>query len=162
MNRLLFIFLIIQIPLFSFSQPIDGATGLMKIPSADMQKDGTFIVGGNYLPDAITPNKSFNYNTGNYFFNLTFLPFTEFTYRSTLLSWNGNHNQDRSFGLRLRLIKESKLRPSLVIGGNDLYTTGQELEIISQRTSNRFFIPPLLWLPNIWMLLITGLDLPWE
>ncbi|HAQ19077.1 MAG TPA: hypothetical protein DCR40_07585 [Prolixibacteraceae bacterium] len=37
------------------------------------------------------------------------------------------------------MIKESKLRPSLVIGGNDLYTTGQELEIISQRTSNRFF-----------------------
>lgn len=87
-----------------------------------MQKDGTFILGGNYLPDAITP-EPFNYNTGNYYFNITFLPFLEFTFRETILRWADNINQDRSFGLRLRPLKESKLLPSLVLGGNDLYTS---------------------------------------
>jgi hypothetical protein len=123
MNRQLFILLIILIPSFSIAQPIDGATGLMKIPTADMQKDGTFILGANYLPDAITKFKDFNYDTGNYFFNVTFLPFLEFTYRSTLMSWDGNHNQDRSFGLRLNFLKEKRFIPSVVLGGNDLYST---------------------------------------
>jgi hypothetical protein len=74
MTRLILISLIFLIPIYSFSQSIEGATGLLKIPSAEMQKDGTFILGGNYLPDAITP-EPFNYNTGNYYFNITFLPF---------------------------------------------------------------------------------------
>ena len=47
-----------------------GNTGLMNIPTADMQEQGTFLLGGNYLPDGMTP---FNFNTGNYFANITFL-----------------------------------------------------------------------------------------
>lgn len=126
MKSLLLIGFLFGIHLLSLSQPIDGSTGLLKIPSAMMQTDGTFIVGTNYLPDAITPSP-FDYNTGNYFFNITFLPFLEFTYRSTLLKWDGNHNQDRSFGLRLQLLKETKFRPSVVAGGNDLYTSSSGL-----------------------------------
>lgn len=122
MKRLLLFIILFGIHLLSISQPIEGSTGLLKIPSAEMQVDGTFIVGANFLPDVITP-APFNYNTGNYFFNISFLPFLEFTYRSTFLTWDGNHNQDRSFGLRLRLIKETKFRPSIVAGGNDLYTS---------------------------------------
>ena len=41
-----------------------GNTGLLNIPTADMQEAGTFMGGGNYLPDGMTP---FNFNTGNYF-----------------------------------------------------------------------------------------------
>lgn len=131
MKRLFLIGFLFGIHLLSLSQPIDGSTGLLKIPSAMMQTDGTLIVGTNYLPDAITPSP-FDYNTGNYFFNITLLPFLEFTYRSTLLKWDGNHNQDRSFGLRLQLLKETKFRPSVVAGGNDLYSTGHGI-------SNNFF-----------------------
>lgn len=123
MKRLLLIVFLFGIHLLSISQSIEGTSGLLKIPSADMQSDGTFVVGANYLPDAITPNKEFNYNTGNYFFNITFLSFMEFTYRSTLLIWDGNHNQDRSFGLRIRFLEESRILPSIVGGGNDLYSS---------------------------------------
>jgi len=123
MNRCLLLSFVILIPFFSYSQPTDGATGLMKTPTAEMQIDGTFIIGANYLPDAMTSYKDFDYNTGNYFFNLTFLPFLEFTYRSTLMRWDGNRNQDRSFGFRFRGLKETKYRPAVVIGGNDLYSS---------------------------------------
>jgi hypothetical protein len=122
MYRLILILLIFLFHLNSNSQSIEGTTGLLKIPSAEMQTDGTFILGANYLPDAITP-EPFDYNTENYYFNITFLPFIEFTFRSTVLKWDENTNQDRSFGLRLRLLKESKILPSIVIGGNDLYSS---------------------------------------
>jgi len=122
MKQLIIIFLLVGIHLVCYSQPIEGMTGLMKIPSAEMQTDGTFILGGNYLPATLLPEK-YDFNTGNYYFNITFLPFVEFTYCSTLLRWEGNHNQDRSFGLRLRLLKESRFFPSIVTGGNDLYTS---------------------------------------
>ena len=59
-----------------------GNTGQLNIPTADMQEAGTFMGGGNYLPDGMTP---FNFNTGNYFVNMTFLSFVELSYRCTLL-----------------------------------------------------------------------------
>lgn len=41
-----------------------GNTGQLNIPTADMQEAGTFMGGGNYLPDGMTP---FNFNTGKLF-----------------------------------------------------------------------------------------------
>ena len=99
-----------------------GNTGLMNIPTADMQEDGTFLLGGNYLPNGMTP---FNFNTGNYFANITFLNFVELSYRSTLLKTTrydgkrGYFQQDRSMTARIRPLKEGKYTPALVIGTND-------------------------------------------
>lgn len=106
------------------AQSMSGTTGLLNIPTANMQRDGTFMFGGNYLPEAITP-ESFSFNTGNYYINITFLPFVEVNYRLTLgqTKSTGRYNQqDRSFALRCRILKEGKFIPALVIGGNDLYT----------------------------------------
>ena len=50
-----------------------GVTGLLHAPSAEMQDDKTFIVGGNYLNEQITP-KRWSYGTYNYFLNVTILP----------------------------------------------------------------------------------------
>jgi hypothetical protein len=106
-----------------WGQPLNGTTGLLNVPSADMQAEGTLFLGANYLPDAVTP-ADFDYNTGNYYFNITFLPFFEFNYRMTLLKMpTGNYNQDRSFGMRFRLLREKEILPALVIGGNDLYSS---------------------------------------
>ena len=43
-----------------------GVTGLLNIPTADMQVDGTFMVGANYLPEQMLPD-FWDYNSGNYF-----------------------------------------------------------------------------------------------
>lgn len=106
------------------AQPTSGTTGLLNIPTAEMQRDGTFMFGGNYLPESITPER-FSYNTGNYYINITFLPFWEVNYRLTLLqtlSTGIYSQQDRSFGMRIRLMKGGRYFPSIVIGGDDLYT----------------------------------------
>lgn len=99
-----------------------GNTGLLNIPTADMQETGTFMGGGNYLPNGMTP---FNFNTGNYFVNVTFLSILELSYRCTLLKTTrydgkkGYFQQDRSMSARIRPLKEGKYLPSAVIGTND-------------------------------------------
>ena len=116
-----------------------GTTGLLNIPTADMQPDGTFIAGGNFMPQEMMP-EAWDYSTGNYFVNMTFLPFLEVAYRCTLLKnkGNGTWNQDRSVSLRLRPLKEGKWWPSVVVGSNDAFTTGQ-LNMFEESTGNRFF-----------------------
>ena len=32
-----------------------GTTGMMNIPTAEMQQTGTFMIGGNYLPKELNP-----------------------------------------------------------------------------------------------------------
>lgn len=99
-----------------------GNMGLLNIPTADMQEAGTFMGGGNYLPDGMTP---FNFNTGNYFANITFLSFLELSYRCTLLKTQrydgkrGYYQQDRSMTARIRPLKEGKYHPAVVIGVDD-------------------------------------------
>ncbi len=101
-----------------------GSTGLFNIPTADMAETGTFRTGINFLPEEITP-RVFSYNTGNYFFNLTYFSFVEFTFRGTLLKSTfmstkpKYQEQDRSYSIRFRLLKEGAKRPGLAIGFND-------------------------------------------
>ena len=61
-----------------------GTTGMMNIPTADRQKPGTVMLGGNYLPKQVMPSR-FNYNTGNYFVSISFFSFLELAYRATLI-----------------------------------------------------------------------------
>jgi hypothetical protein len=112
--------------LFAFSQPTTGTTGLLNVPTAEMQRDGTFMFGGNYLPEAIMPTP-LDYNSGNYYLNITFMPFLEINYRCTFIKVkNGKFNQDRSFAIRERVQREKKYIPAVVIGANDIYTSSLE------------------------------------
>lgn len=126
-----------------YSQYSLGTSGLLTTPSADMHPDGTFTVGGNYIPVGMLP-PNFDKNTGNYFVNLTFMPFMEVTYRCTLeklksqMTEKGYWSQDRSVSLRLRLLKEKKWIPGVVVGSNDAFTT-YELNPFSDEGTNRFF-----------------------
>ena len=80
-----------------------GTTGMMNIPTAEMQQTGTFMIGGNYLPEELNP---FKYNSGNYFVNITFFSFLELNYRCILLKSDYMakkpkfNQQDRSLSVR--------------------------------------------------------------
>ncbi len=111
-----------------------GTTGLLHMPTADMQRDKTFLAGASYLNSNATP--SWRYNTYNYYINITFFPWMEVAYTCTLnkgvpggywpeSTWGKFVNQDRQFSVRLRLIKENywgKYTPAVVIGANDVLT----------------------------------------
>lgn len=115
------------------AQYVYGTTGLLHMPTADMQKDKTFLFGGSYLDIAATPSH-FNYYTFNYYINITFLPWLEVGYTCTLHKavhgnsyfpqyvWGKYCNQDRSFHGKLRIWKEGwwkEWTPQIVIGAND-------------------------------------------
>lgn len=107
-----------------------GTTGLMHMPTADMQKDKTFMGGGSLLSKYATPDV-WNYNTWNYYINITFFPCLEIAYTCTVFDdyiKRGDFlihriNQDRNFSARLRLWKEGWWKdwtPQIVVGGNDV------------------------------------------
>lgn len=117
-----------------------GVTGLLHMPSADMQRDGTFIIGGNLLSKANLPNQyMWGYNSFNYFLNVTFFKRLELAYICTLFkgkegnlywpkeTWGKFVNQDRHFAARFQVIKEGdwwKHMPALLLGINDPTTGG--------------------------------------
>ena len=108
------------------AQQTTGSSGLLNIPVGDIYPDKTMSIGTNYLPEG-QAGERFDYNTANYFFNLSFLPFIEATYRLTLLKVVRNNkrvtNQDRAFGVKWRLWKEKRILPSIVAGMDDIYTS---------------------------------------
>ena len=100
-----------------FSQYVYGTTGLLHMPTADMQRDKTFLFGASYLDVAATP-AHWNYHTFNYYINITIFPWLEIGYTCTLHKaehgstyfppsvWGKYCNQDRQFSGRLRIWKE--------------------------------------------------------
>ena len=129
MFRKLFVvtcFLIWGIP--AIAQFTYGTTGLLHMPTADMQRDKTFMAGGGYLNKHATPDR-WSYDTWNYYINITFFPWLEVAYTCTIFDeWSRGgtvymKNQDRNFSGRLRLWKEGWWKgwtPQIVVGGNDV------------------------------------------
>lgn len=121
------------------AQWTDGTTGLLHMPNAEMQRDATFMLGGNFLNKHNLPNdRWWGYDTYNYYINITFFSRVEVAYICTLVQGkpNGFHwpeftygkfvNQDRHFAARLQVVKEGewwKHMPSIVVGVSDP-TTG--------------------------------------
>ena len=109
-----------------------GTTGLLHMPTADMQKDKTFMAGVGYLNTNATPSR-WTYNTWNYYLNVTIFPWLEIAYTCTIFDEMVDRgvmihmiNQDRNFSGRLRIWKEGWLKewtPQIVVGVND-FTTG--------------------------------------
>ena len=50
--------------LVTYGQYMYGTTGLLQMPSADMQRDKTFMIGGSVLAPQIIPSKEW---WGNYY-----------------------------------------------------------------------------------------------
>lgn len=115
-----------------------GTTGLMNMPTADMQRDKTIMAGGNWLNHHTTVPRWW-YDTWNYYINITIFPWLEAGYLCTghkavakdygsqsgywVPSTYGKFiNQDRSFHFRLRVWKEGwwkEWTPQIVVGTND-------------------------------------------
>lgn len=122
-----------------------GVTGLLHAPSAEMQKDKTVMIGGNFLNREITP-PTWWYHTYNYYLNVTIFPFLEVSYVCTLFKfrfpqWGMDEykfrNQDRYFGARLRILEEKKYIPAIVLGTSDPFS--RETKVINSETGNGYF-----------------------
>ena len=137
MKRILLLVFLCSVSLWADAQALLGTTGLLHAPTADMQRDKTFLFGGNYLnthPLSTHFRSSEVGYTFNYYINITIFPWLEVAYICTLVhadhgftyfpeqSWGKFANQDRAFSARLRLWKEGwwkEWTPQIVVGAND-------------------------------------------
>ena len=141
MNRLkiLVLLFLVNVCTHTYAQFTNGMTGLLHMPNAEIQKDATFVLGGNFLNKHNLPSDYWwGYDTYNYFVNVTLFDRIEVAYICTLVkgqkeisywpeqTWGKFTNQDRHFAGKIQLVKEGewwKRMPALAIGVNDP-TTG--------------------------------------
>lgn len=159
--KLFFFVLICYLPISISAQLSYGTTGLLHAPSAEMQRDKTVMIGGNFLNKELTP-PTWYYHTYNYFLNVTIFPWMEVAYTCTLFKaealglgpygYTGFTNQDRYFSLRLRALKEGqfwKYMPAVVVGTSDPFTSSGD-EIASTEGNgyySRFYIAATKHIP---------------
>lgn len=135
----------------------DCSTGLLQMPTADMQDDGTFMITNNFLNKHSLPSGGWSYNTFQYGFYVSFWGRLEIGYVCTIFNdhWKGEQtreevwmvNQDRHFTGRIRLLKEGEFgknwMPSLVVGVGDPVTGSGGGEYIDSKVDgsvgNGFF-----------------------
>lgn len=141
--RIFFVTVFLIFPILKAnSQYTYGTTGLLNMPTANMQQDKTFMFGGGYLEKHSSPARWF-YDTWNYYINVTIFPWMEVSYHCVLHKSVYNDygtgstgywvpgtygkftNQDRQFNVRFRLWKEGWWKPwtpQIVIGSDDIST----------------------------------------
>lgn len=138
------------------AQFADCSTGLLQMPTAEMQQDGTFMITNNFLNKHSLPTSGWGYNTFQYGFAISFWGRIEMGYVCTIFNdhWKGRQsrsgvwmvNQDRHFTGRVLLLREGDgfdWMPALVFGMSDPTTASGDREYLSpddvNGTGNGYF-----------------------
>ena len=106
------------------SQSLTGSGGLIWAPTAYLQPDRSLSVGISYNPKNypfLDYSRQAGVGEGLLFVNLSYLPFLELTGRLTMPE-NAENNfgiGDRSFLVRVQLLKEKKVLPAIAVGVSD-------------------------------------------
>ncbi len=134
---LLFLYLLLHLPVGGcvvFAQQYTGMTGLLHVPSAEMDTIENLRLGVHALPTEMMPDdmrfEGEKYASSNWYVSAMPLKWLEVGYSFTLMKFRKNLNKksdeigfyskDRYFSLRLRPLNEGRYWPSVVIGGNDV------------------------------------------
>jgi len=112
-------------PMVIKAQSLNGTTGLVIIPTARMQQDGTLSFGTSYFNKKYQEYFEGTKDFCTAYINFTFLPFLELVMRvnKPLYYHVGNYTVDRFPMVRLRLFKEKKYLPAIAVGIHDFAST---------------------------------------
>ncbi len=114
-------------------QYLDGASGLLQMPSAKMNQSGTFMITNSFMNKHTLPEDAWGYHSFGYGFDLTFLQRLEFYYTCVIFDGkrkpnpserdNITFNQDRHLGVKAQLLRSGDFGqnwlPDLAVGIND-------------------------------------------
>lgn len=135
MRRLLVLTLLLSLCLYVSAQQYTGLSGLIHVPSAEMNKAGDARLGAHYLNGGFTPDAGFfsyegkKYGTFSYYMSLTPFSWIELGYTCTLVKkmnspvydGHGYEEKDRYVSVKLRPLKEGKWHPAIAVGCNDIF-----------------------------------------
>lgn len=139
----------------SRAQFADCSTGLLQMPTAEMQDDGTFMITNNFLNKHSLPTTHWGYNTFQYGIYLSLWGRLELGYVCTIFNgaWDPNpdkteywtimRNQDRHFVGRFLLLREGEFglswMPALVVGVSDPTTASGYNDYVSSVMGGGYF-----------------------
>lgn len=151
-RRVLFVIIFVWVAMSACrAQFADCSTGLLQMPTAEMQPDGTFMITNNFLNKHSLSSSGWNYNTFQYGVGMSLWGRVEMSYVCTIFNgaWDPRpeeekgeyltkmRNQDRHFTGRVCILREGEFGlewvPALVVGISDPttgslggeYTTGE-------------------------------------
>lgn len=115
------------------AQQYTGISGLIHVPSAEMNHEGDAFIGAHFLNKNMMPDKGFlylgeKYNTFDYYLSLTPFSWIEMSYvcteriRSKDQEGNIQWSKDRYASVKIQPLKEGEYRPAVSIGCNDIWT----------------------------------------
>ena len=112
----------------SAAQSIGGPTGLVLVPTARLQADGTLAVGAGYVPEAYSDYLEGSAYTPA-FATLAFLPSVEVGFRFSRALGTGRPEAlgDRMLFARVRVLKETGSLPAVAIGAHDFLRSSSSL-----------------------------------
>lgn len=149
MKKLCLIVFFTHLAIYVFSQQYTGMSGLIHVPSGDMDEMGDIRIGMHFLNSQFLPDEAFDYegkyHSCDFYASITPFSWVEIGYTFTLRKGNkgdwgpddiGYHRKDQYFSMKLRPLKEKngKWWPSLVLGTNDPKTNGNSQ---SKKETNR-------------------------
>lgn len=109
------------------AQLYTGMTGLVHVPSAEMNGEGVARAGVYFLSEALSPG-TFSYPTMSHYLSITPFRWVEAGYTCTLFRVNYSSGgemerrydqKDRYFSLKINPLRESRYFPAIAIGSND-------------------------------------------
>lgn len=109
-------------------QTITGPIGLFTIPTAELLGDKKISIGVNFLDKKYVEYSNYNYDIAIVNIVIGFLPFLELTGRATRqldIPESASHVMDRYLGMKLKLKDEEKYWPSIAVGLNNPFNTGE-------------------------------------
>lgn len=111
------------------AQEYHGTTGLMQVPTAEMDSAGTFRGGAVFLHQAFLPTQMRRKNTFGYTVGLTAFRWLELSYSCSMLYMHkggdpqaemGYYNEDRHLNVKVMPLYEGRWWPSLAVGMDDV------------------------------------------
>ena len=136
MKRILISITLLFAGLLLHAQQYTGMSGLIHVPSAEMDKEGDARIGVHFLNREFSPT-NFSYHTSTHYLSITPFPWVEIGYTCTIMKGikggvgedttdGGYSNKDRYFSVKIQPLKEGRWWPALAIGSNDPYGTQNE------------------------------------
>lgn len=127
-SRISALFCLILVALFlglqAGAQCLSGTSGLITIPTARMQGDGELSFGASFFGKKYQDYSNRQYDVASAYASITFLPFLEIGLRvNRMLDFpkGRNYTVDRGPMVRLRVLKEGKYTPAVVLGAHDFF-----------------------------------------
>ncbi len=165
MRRISLLLLIIMLgAITGYGQQYTGMSGLIHVPSAEMDDEGSIRAGTHFMNKHFLPNRAFDlnekfpllekgkYDTFGFYMSITPFSWIEISYTITLRKSNHSNKgndynmsycrKDQYFSIKLQPLREREWLPSIAFGINDPITRAPQKNVrdinLNQHFSNYY------------------------